>query len=591
METVADDQKQTTQEVTGKKGGLRTMPFIIANETFEKVAGVGLHANMILYLRNEYNLSSASGAYILSLWGAISNFMPVLGALLSDSYLGRFRVIASATLISLLGITVLWLTAFIPNARPPHCALTKENMQACVSPNRGQLFLLFSSFALLSMGAGGIRPCSLAFAADQIDDPENPENQKTLQTFFNWYYASVGISVMFSVLAIVAIQDVAGWVVGFGVPVGFMLSSTIFFFLGSSRYIKVKANKSLVTGFVQVIVATWKNRNLALPPMDSAAWYHHKGSKLVAPTKKLGFLNKACVIRNPEKDLDCDGLAKDPWRLCTIKQVEEQKGLIRVIPIWSTGIVIAATLNQHALPVLQASTMDRHLVGILRIPAGSYGVFGLLTLFLWVAIYDRKLVPLLAKLTGRPRGLSNEQRMGIGILISCIATATAGVVENKRRATALRQGLADHPRAVVDMSANWLLPQHCLVGLAEALSTIGQIDFFYSQFPKSMKSIAMALLALSAAAGDLVASLIIGIVNDVTKRGGRVSWLSNNLNKGHYDYYYWLLSLLNVANFFYYLLCSRAFGNEDEKEYDGGEAMEEVEMHPCLGSPIRRVGV
>lgn len=305
----------------------------------------------------------------------------------------------------------------------------------------------------------------------------------------------------------------------------------------------------------------------------------------------LRFLNKACVIRNPEKDLDGDGLAKDPWRLCTIKQVEEQKGLIRVIPIWSTGIVIAATLNQHALPVLQANTMDRHLIGSLRIPAGSYGVFGLLTLFLWVAIYDRKLVPLLAKLTGRPRGLSNEQRMGIGILISCIATATAGVVENKRRATALRQGLADHPRAVVDMSANWLLPQHCLVGLAEALSTIGQIDFFYSQFPKSMKSIAMALLALGAAVGDLVASLIIGIVSDVTKRGGRVSWLSNNLNKGHYDYYYWLLSLLNVANFFYYLLCSRAFGNEDEKEYDDGEAMEEVEMHPCSGSPIRRVGV
>uniref|UniRef100_A0A6N2KKZ7 Uncharacterized protein n=1 Tax=Salix viminalis TaxID=40686 RepID=A0A6N2KKZ7_SALVM len=518
-----------------------------ANETFEKVAGVGLHANMILYLRNEYNLSSASGAYILSLWGAISNFMPVLGALLSDSYLGRFRVIASATLISLLGITVLWLTAFIPNARPPHCALTKENMQACVSPNRGQLFFCFPPSLYYPWGP---------VASDhvhQIDDPENPENQKTLQTFFNWYYASVGISVMFSVLAIVAIQDVAGWVVGFGVPVGFMLSSTIFFFLGSSRYIKVKANKSLVTGFVQVIVATWKNRNLAL-------------HQWILPH---GTITRVPSWWHRQKNLGTS------LRLCTIKQVEEQKGLIRVIPIWSTGIVIAATLNQHALPVLQASTMDRHLVGILRIPAGSYGVFGLLTLFLWVAIYDRKLVPLLAKLTGRPRGLSNEQRMGIGILISCIATATAGVVENKRRATALRQGLADHPRAVVDMSANWLLPQHCLVGLAEALSTIGQIDFFYSQFPKSMKSIAMALLALSAAAGDLVASLIIGIVNDVTKRGGRVSWLSNNLNKGHYDYYYWLLSLLNVANLFYYLLCSRAFGNEDEKEYDDGEAMEE----------------
>uniref|UniRef100_A0A2K1YAZ3 Uncharacterized protein n=1 Tax=Populus trichocarpa TaxID=3694 RepID=A0A2K1YAZ3_POPTR len=588
---IAVDEKQATQKVASKKGGLRTMPFIIANETFEKVAGVGLQANMILYLRNEYNLSNASGAYILSLWGAISYFMPILGAFISDSYLGRFSVIAYGTVISLLGMIVLWLTALIPHARPPHCAQTDDDLKDCVSPKLGQFLLLFSSFALLAIGAGGIRPCSLAFGANQIDNPTNPKNQRTLQTFFNWYYASVGISIMISVLVIVAIQDAAGWVVGFGVAVGFMLLSTIFFFLGSSLYVKVKANKSLVAGFAQVTVAAWKKKNLALPPMEYAAWYHHKGSKLVAPTEKLRFLNKACVIGNPEKDLDCDGLAIDPWRLCTVKQVEELKSLIKVLPICSTGIMIAVTLNQHAFPVLQATTMDRHFIGNQKLPAGSYGVFTILALTIWVAVYDRLLVPLLAKFTNRPQGLSNKQRMGIGIVISCIATATAGAVENKRRATALRQGLADHPRDVVDMSANWLIPQYCLVGLGEAFSAVGQIDFFYSQFPKTMTSIAVALFSLGMAVGNLVASLIIGIVDDVTRRGGKVSWVSDNLNKGHYDYYYWLLSLLSLVNFFYYLLCSWAFGSEDREEYDDGEAMEEVEMHPSVGSPIRHVGV
>lgn len=74
----------------------------VANEAFEKVASVGLQANMILYLRDEYHLDSASGASIMFLWGAVSNFMPTLGAFLSDSYLGRFRVIASGTLVSLI---------------------------------------------------------------------------------------------------------------------------------------------------------------------------------------------------------------------------------------------------------------------------------------------------------------------------------------------------------------------------------------------------------------------------------------------------------------------------------------------------------
>lgn len=75
---------------------------IVANESFERVASVGLRANMILYLRNEYHLSIVTGANIMFLWGAISNFMPTLGAFLSDSYLGRFRVIAVGLIISLV---------------------------------------------------------------------------------------------------------------------------------------------------------------------------------------------------------------------------------------------------------------------------------------------------------------------------------------------------------------------------------------------------------------------------------------------------------------------------------------------------------
>ncbi|KAF2304839.1 hypothetical protein GH714_039145 [Hevea brasiliensis] len=89
METTTDE-RNSTQELKRKNGGLRTMPFIIANETFEKVAGVGLQANMILYLQNEYNLSSATGATILFLWLAISYFTPIFGAFVSDSYLEEY---------------------------------------------------------------------------------------------------------------------------------------------------------------------------------------------------------------------------------------------------------------------------------------------------------------------------------------------------------------------------------------------------------------------------------------------------------------------------------------------------------------------
>ncbi|KAJ4839895.1 hypothetical protein Tsubulata_003203, partial [Turnera subulata] len=578
-------EKLAAEEVIRKKGGLRTMPFIIANETFEKVAGYGLMANMILYLRNEYNISNAAGANILFLWSAISNFLPIIGAFISDSFLGRFWVIALGSVITLLGMTVLWLTAILPDARPPPCNQGNGDMQNCVSPKLGQYLLLFLAFVLMSIGAGGLRPCSLAFGADQIDNPSNPKNGRIMQSFFNWYYASVSISIMVSVIAIVAIQDAAGWVVGFGVPVGFMFMSSVLFLLGSSLYVKVKPHKSLFTSFAQVIAAAWKNKHLDFPPTDSDRWYHHKGSKFIAPTEKLRFLNKACIMENPEIKLDYGGMDIDPWSLCTVRQVEELKALIKVIPIWSTSIMIAVTISQHSFPVLQARTMDRHFIGKLKIPAGSYVIFSMITLMVWVTIYDRALVPLLAKFTKRPRGLSNKQRMGIGLLLSCVATAVAGAVENKRRKTALNQGLADHPSAVVNMSANWLILQYVFTGLGEAFNAIGQIEFYYSQFPKTMSSIAVALFLLSLALGNLVGSLIVGILNNVTTKDGRVSWVANNLNKGHYDYYYWVLSILCVVNFFLYLLCSWGYGScEDTNSWDEGETVEEEMQPSALGS-------
>ncbi|XVE70294.1 hypothetical protein DITRI_Ditri10aG0060800 [Diplodiscus trichospermus] len=598
MEKPCDQMKggdEEQQQVTSKKGGLKTMPFVISNETFEKVAGIGLQANMILYLKNEYHMSNATGANVLFLWSAISNFMPTLGAFLSDSFLGRFRVIAVGTFISLLGMSLLWLTAVFPQARPPDCH--SQIAESCASPKPVQLALLFSSFALMSLGAGGVRPCSLAFGADQFNNPSNPNNGRVLQSFFNWYYASVGISIMISITVIVYIQDAAGWVVGFGVPAGLMLLSTVMFLVGSPLYIKVKANKSLFTSFAHVISAAWKNRHLALPPMDSngAVWYYRKDSKLTAPTEKLGFLNKACLIRDPVKEIDKDGWAREPWNLCTVKQVEEFKALIKVLPIWSTGIIIAVTISQHTFPVLQATVMDRHLFSEkgLQMPAGSFGVFAMISLTIWVAIYDGIIVPMLSKFTKRSRGFTVKERMGMGLVISCVATAVAATVESKRRAAAIRQGLADNPYKMVHMSATWLVPQYSLMGLAEALNAIGQIEFYYSKFPKSMASIGVALFALGMAVGNLVGSLIVGIVNNVTKKNGKVSWVSNNLNKGHYDYYYWLLTILSVINVLYYLVCCWIFGslidNKNEivlwDEVEGIKEDEEVNEHH-KASPI-----
>nr|TKS10970.1 hypothetical protein D5086_0000075720 [Populus alba] len=319
--------------------------------------------------------------------------------------------------------------------------------------------MLFFSFGLISIGAGCIRPCSIAFDADQ-DNEENPNNESVLQSFFNWYNAATGLSTIIAFTVIVYIQDNLGWKVGLAVPAILMFFSALMFLVGSYQYIIGKTSSSLFTGFVQVVVAAFRNRKLNLSHSSIEQYYHSDDSEL---------------------------------QLCTVDQVESLKALLGVIPIWTTGIMMHINLNQNSFATLQAVTMDRNILNF-ELPAGSLNVFLVLTLTIWLTFYDRILLPLLARFTGRPRGgLSPKVRIGIGLLVPVAARAMSAVVETIRRKTAMEEGLEDEPDGVVNMSVVWLLPPIILLGLAEAFNSIGQIEFYYSQFPKSMSTIAVAL--------------------------------------------------------------------------------------------------
>lgn len=78
------------------------MTYETANEAFEKVASYGLLSNMILYLIKDYRMGLAQGQNILFLWSAATNFLPIVGALVADSYLGRYLTIAIGSIFSLL---------------------------------------------------------------------------------------------------------------------------------------------------------------------------------------------------------------------------------------------------------------------------------------------------------------------------------------------------------------------------------------------------------------------------------------------------------------------------------------------------------
>lgn len=229
----------------------------------------------------------------------------------------------------------------------------------------------------------------------------------------------------------------------------------------------------------------------------------------------LRFLNKACIVTNPEKDLMPNGRAADEWSLCTAEQVEEVKALFRVIPIWSTGALLFVNLSQASFPVLQASSMDRHITSRLVIPAASFALFTVISVLLWITLYDRIFLPVASRLVGTPVHVSTRTRMGIGIFLSFVAMFVTAVVESIRLGRATGDGLEGR-----DMSALWLVPQYSLNGFATAANDIAQMEFYLSELPRSMSAIAANLDGLGITVGNLVASFVMNVVDGVSRLVG-----------------------------------------------------------------------
>lgn len=194
-------------------------------------------------------------------------------------------------LVSLQGMFLLWLTTMVPQLKPHPC---NQLTETCKPPTNPQFAFLVFAFVLISIGAGGVRPCSLAFGAQQIDNKKIPNNERAIESFFGWYYASSAIAVLVAFTGIVYIQDHAGWKVGFGVPVILMLLSVVMFFVASSLYVKRKVKNSIFTSFVQVIVAAYKNRKFVVGP--STRWYHHRKDLYTGPTKRLRYFSETITI-------------------------------------------------------------------------------------------------------------------------------------------------------------------------------------------------------------------------------------------------------------------------------------------------------
>ncbi|KAF0919754.1 hypothetical protein E2562_031089 [Oryza meyeriana var. granulata] len=513
--------------------------FILVNNFLQYSAYFGVSTNLVNYLKYRLNEGSKSAANNVTNWQGTGSITPLVAAYLADAFLGRYWTIFIFMIISILGYGVLTASA--------------------AAALQGAVF--YAGLYLVALG-GGLLVVLAPFGADQFDEADEEERGRQ-SSFFNWFYLSLNFGSLVGG-AMVWVQTSVGWGIGYGIPAIFSALSVAVFLAGTATYRRGQPpGGSPLTRIAQVVVAAARKYDVEVPP-DASVLHERdaddgmsaiQGSRRLVHTAQFRFLDKAAV------ETAVDKAAPSPWRLCTVTQVEELKCVLRLLPVWASGIIFSAAYTQMTTTfILQGDTLDPR-VGGFKVPAAVLSVFDTLSVMLWVPLYDRAIVPVARRVTGHKRGFTQLARMGVGLVILTVAMLTAGTLEVARRRVIARHGLYDDGTGddgrYLPLSIFWQVPQYVVVGASEVFTFIGQMEFFYDQAPDAMRSLCSGLSSTSFALGNYASSAIVVVVAQTTARGGRPGWIPDNINRGHLDDFFWLLAVLCIGNFAAYLLIAR----------------------------------
>lgn len=220
-----------------------------------------------------------------------------------------------------------------------------------------------------------------------------------------------------------------------------------------------------------------------------------------------------------------------------------------MIPIWITSLPFGICVAQAStFFVKQSGTLDRKIGNNFILPASSMYCLSAAGMILSVAIYDKILVPLLRKTTGNERGITILQRIGIGMIFSFTTMVVAALVERKRLG-----------RIADAMSVFWLAPQFFIIGIGDGFALVGLQEYFYDQVPDSMRSLGIAFYLSVNGAANFLSSLLITIVDWISKKSSGKSWFGEDLNSSRLDNFYWLIAGIVAVDLFVYVLLARRY--------------------------------
>ncbi|VAH54902.1 unnamed protein product [Triticum turgidum subsp. durum] len=505
-------------------GGWRSAIFVAVVEGAGSFAYYGVSANLITYLTGPLGHSNAAAAAAVNIWTGTARLLPLLGAFVADSWLGRYWSIILACTLYVLGYGMITLAStLLAHQSSP----TLDND----SPSRPlslQVAFFYASLYLIAFAQGADKPCGLSFTADQFD-PDHPSECAARSSFFNWWHFSIAVGIGLAINIVSYIQENFGWETGFGMLCTVMICAFVVFLLGIPTY------------------------RLHMSIAGCGSPFARLGRSFITLAKNSSFFFRTKIHQYEDED--------------AATNLEEARGMLRLLPIWFACLAFGVVFAQiTTLFNKQGRTLDRRIFGSLELPPATLQTFWPAAVLLFVPLYDRVLVPALRCVTGIPSGLTLLQRIGMGMAVSLAAMCVAALVEARRLETARQHELVDDGGATVPMSWAWLVPQYMMVGVADVFVIVGMQEFFYDQMPKELRSLGIALYCSVIGVGGFISGALISLIDRITRSGGGDSWFCDNLNRAHLDYFYWVLAGLSATELVLYIYFARSYVYKDKRD-------------------------
>ncbi|KAI8616978.1 POT family-domain-containing protein, partial [Chytriomyces sp. MP71] len=405
---------------------------------------------------------------------------PLVGALLSDSFLDKYKTITSLSLVYILGLLILTVTSWP----------TLMGVETTKLRSFGPLLGL----ALVCIGTGGIKPCVSAHGGDQFLEIQSAG----LTRFYNYFYVAINVG---AVVSSYASPAVAKWTL-YAFPNDTLAS-------WEARGLKPDIGNGYPVAWLMLLLSM----SVALAVFVSG----FKTYRVVPPAGRFILWDHACVAISYAWHWFCGGRGTAYVEMCRKygeDMVEEMLDLAQVMFALTPAPIFWMAFSMNG------STFQ-DMGDQMRIPFGGDAQTSFFdsetTNNVWNPIFVVILAPLMANIVypfiERRFGTNSfplMSRMAAGQVLAGIAYIFAALLQRSINAHCANPH--SHPDICTSSLPTLLLiPLYLLLTQAEILFSISGLHFSYTEVGRRTKSVCSALWLLTSSGGSFLAAWALGV--------------------------------------------------------------------------------